>query len=97
MKLRTMSLFAAVATAALAVLSPSGAGIAAEDWPTRPVTLALVSPAGGATDRGLRPLAKLMQEEVGTPIAVTDMSGASGNLPTSCASTARSPSKPRAS
>lgn len=51
---------------------------AAQDWPSRPITLALVSPAGGGTDRGIRPLAKLIQDSIGQPVAVTDMSGASG-------------------
>jgi putative tricarboxylic transport membrane protein len=72
-----------IVLAAFGIVSVVAAGAkfspaAAEEWPSRPVTLALVSPAGGATDRGLRPLAKLLQNELGQPVAVTDMSGASG-------------------
>jgi len=52
------------------------------EWPERVINLALVSPAGGATDRGLRPLSKLLQDELGTPIAVMDMSGAAGSIAT---------------
>lgn len=48
------------------------------DWPERPITLALVSPAGGGTDRALRPTAQAMEDELGVAVSVTDMSGASG-------------------
>lgn len=52
---------------------------AATDWPTRPITVAMTSPAGGATDRGVRPLCALLERELGARrISLQDMSGAGG-------------------
>ncbi len=52
---------------------------AQSDWPRRPITVAMTAPAGGATDRGVRPLVKLMEEKIGAPrITLQDMSSAGG-------------------
>ncbi len=49
------------------------------DYPERPITVAMVAPAGGATDRGTRPVLELMKGALGAPaMAVQDMSGAGG-------------------
>jgi tripartite-type tricarboxylate transporter receptor subunit TctC len=48
-------------------------------YPERPITVAMVAPAGGATDRGTRPVLELMKQALPAPaMAVQDMSGAGG-------------------
>ena len=55
-------------------------GAAAEEWPTRPVTLVVKYSAGGGTDLLLRSLAKGMEEELGQRINVTNMTGGVGSI-----------------
>ena len=51
----------------------------AAGFPERPITVAMLSPAGGATDRGIRPMAAKLKPALGAPaIALQDMSGAGG-------------------
>jgi len=51
----------------------------AQDYPERPITVAMASPAGGATDCGTRPVLELMKGPLGArAIAAQDMSGAGG-------------------
>ena len=51
----------------------------AADYPERPITVAMLAPAGGATDRGTRPVLELMKQSLGArAMAVQDMSGAGG-------------------
>ena len=51
----------------------------AQEWPTRPITVAMAAPAGGATDLGTRAVTELMREPLGVrAIAFQDMSGAGG-------------------
>jgi tripartite-type tricarboxylate transporter receptor subunit TctC len=48
-------------------------------YPERPITVAMLAPAGGATDRGTRPVLEFMKEALGArAMAVQDMSGAGG-------------------
>ena len=48
-------------------------------YPERPITVAMLAPAGGATDVGTRPVLELMKESLGArAMAVQDMSGAGG-------------------
>jgi tripartite-type tricarboxylate transporter receptor subunit TctC len=48
-------------------------------YPERPITVAMLAPAGGATDRGTRPILELMKQSLGArAVAVQDMSGAGG-------------------
>lgn len=50
-----------------------------QNWPTRPIAVAMAAPAGGATDRGTRAFTDDMREHLGAPaIAFQDMSGAGG-------------------
>lgn len=52
---------------------------AESDWPRRPITVAMTAPAGGGTDRGVRPLVKLLEDKLGAPrITLQDMSAAGG-------------------
>lgn len=51
----------------------------AQSYPERPITVAMLAPAGGATDRGTRPVLELMKGPLGArAMAVQDMSGAGG-------------------
>lgn len=51
----------------------------AQAYPERPITVAMLAPAGGATDRGTRPVLELMKQSLGArAMAVQDMSGAGG-------------------
>jgi tripartite-type tricarboxylate transporter receptor subunit TctC len=48
-------------------------------YPERPITLAMMAPPGGATDRGTRPVVELMKKSLGTQsVALQNMSGAGG-------------------
>jgi tripartite-type tricarboxylate transporter receptor subunit TctC len=48
-------------------------------YPERPITVAMMSPPGGATDRGTRPVIELMKKAMGArSIALQNMSGAGG-------------------
>lgn len=51
----------------------------AQSYPDRPITVAMLAPAGGATDRGIRPVAAMLKDSLSAPaIALQDMSGAGG-------------------
>jgi tripartite-type tricarboxylate transporter receptor subunit TctC len=53
--------------------------VRAQDWPSRPITVAMAAPAGGATDLGVRAFADPMREALGArALAFQDMSGAGG-------------------
>ncbi len=69
------SLFAAAVTAVLAI-----GGAAAQDFPTRPITLVIPFPAGGSTDLVGRLIAERMSVELGQPVVVENKGGAGGNL-----------------
>jgi tripartite-type tricarboxylate transporter receptor subunit TctC len=56
------------------------AGTAAQEWPTRPITLVVKYSAGGGTDLLLRALAKGMEEKLGQRINVTNMTGGVGSI-----------------
>ncbi len=67
--------------AALAAVGVTGPGPArAQTFPTRPVTLIVPWPAGGATDRHLRVLADAASKHLGQPIVIDNKPGASGTL-----------------
>lgn len=62
---------------------------AAEGFPSRPITLILPFPAGGATDVQLRALAQAASRELGQPILISNRPGAGGTLgPAAMAQTA---------
>jgi tripartite-type tricarboxylate transporter receptor subunit TctC len=69
-------LIAAAAIAALAGI----AGANAQPYPSRPITMVVALPAGGAVDALARVLAEHMKTTLGQPIVVENMGGAGGTL-----------------
>lgn len=68
--------FYAAAIASLFAIAPA----AAQDFPTRPVTLVIPFAAGGSTDLVGRLIAERMSAELGQPVVVENKGGAGGNL-----------------
>ncbi len=65
---------------ALAAACLPGVPARAQNFPTKPVTLIVPWPAGGATDRHLRVLAEATSKHLGQPIIIDNKPGASGTL-----------------
>lgn len=53
--------------------------IAAQDYPTRPLTMIVPFPAGGATDTLARLLAERMRTVLGRPVIIENVAGAAGS------------------
>ena len=53
---------------------------AAEDYPTRPITMIVPFPAGGATDTVARYLGERMRAILGQPVIIENVGGAAGSL-----------------
>lgn len=68
-----------IGTAALALLA-GATGAAAQTYPSRPITIVVALPAGGAVDALGRVLAEHMKGTLGQPIIVENMGGAGGTL-----------------
>ena len=67
----------------LALAVPFACPVAAQDnYPTKPVTLVVPSPAGGTTDVVARIFAKKLQEIMGQPFLVDNRAGANGYIGT---------------
>lgn len=70
----------------LALVSPvfaSGAQeTAAIDWPTKPIEIVVPTAPGGNTDLTARVAAKYLEKELGKPVVIVNMSGASGAVGT---------------
>ncbi len=66
---------------AAALLGLAGNGIAAaQDYPTRPITMIVPFPAGGATDTLARYLAERMRDVLGQSIIIENIAGAAGSI-----------------
>ena len=63
----------------LAAIGSIGAA-RAQSFPTKPVTVVVPWPAGGATDRHLRVLADATSKHLGQPVIIDNTPGASGTL-----------------
>ncbi len=63
---------------ALAAVLMASAPAAAEEWPTRPVTMVIPFAAGGPTDAVGRLVAQHMSETLGRPVVVENVGGAGG-------------------
>jgi tripartite-type tricarboxylate transporter receptor subunit TctC len=67
--------------AAGAVALPAISRIAkAQVYPTRPITMIVLFPAGGAGDAALRIMAERMRRSLGQPIIIENVSGADGSI-----------------
>ena len=53
---------------------------AAQDYPSKPVTVVVPWPAGGPSDIAARPVAKALTDQLGKPFVVDNRGGASGNI-----------------
>src|ERR1700719_2957339 len=62
--------------AALGISGPAGA----DDYPSRPITMIVPFPAGGATDTLARFLAEKMRPSLGQPIVIENVGGAAGSI-----------------
>jgi tripartite-type tricarboxylate transporter receptor subunit TctC len=65
---------------ALAALLASMGGAAAQVYPSRPITIIVPFPAGGATDSFARILAEPLRASLGQPIVIENIGGAAGSL-----------------
>jgi tripartite-type tricarboxylate transporter receptor subunit TctC len=70
------SLLAAVVFAAVGTPSV----VAAQSWPSRPVTVIVPFPAGGATDLLARALGQELGEKLGQQFVIDNRTGATGNI-----------------
>lgn len=78
----------ALAAVASMLLLPFGA--AAQDYPTRAITLIVPWPAGGSTDTHLRKLGEIASRHLGQPIIIENKPGSGGMLgPAGMAATAK--------
>ncbi|RPJ72028.1 MAG: tripartite tricarboxylate transporter substrate binding protein [Desulfobacteraceae bacterium] len=67
---------------ALVFLAASAAGVAAADFPSKPITLIVPYPAGGSTDVVIRPLAEAAGKILGQPVMVENKGGGGGAVGT---------------
>src|SRR3954447_19250273 len=70
--------FTAAFVAVLAVLVPGV--VAAQAFPTRPVTLIVPFPPGGSTDTAARILGEAMRVPLGQPVVIENVGGAGGSI-----------------
>jgi tripartite-type tricarboxylate transporter receptor subunit TctC len=68
----------ACAVLAASAVAASVAGVAAQTYPSRPITVIVPYPAGGPTDTLARILAEHMKGTLGQPIIIENVSGAAG-------------------
>lgn len=61
-------------------MSSIGAAWSQTDFPNKPITLVVATPAGGATDKTVRLLAKQLQLKWKNGVVVENRAGASGNI-----------------
>src|SRR3954468_1023877 len=70
----------AVWAALLAVLTVNGAAVAADNFPSRPVTIIVPFSAGGPSDAMARILAERMKASLGEAVLIENVTGAGGSL-----------------
>jgi tripartite-type tricarboxylate transporter receptor subunit TctC len=64
----------------LAALALASAGVAAQNYPSKPVTLVVPYSAGGPTDTVARSLGQAMTKPLGQPVVVENVGGAGGTV-----------------
>ena len=77
-----------VLRAAAAVATLRAAGVSAQSWPNKPVTLVVPFPAGGGTDAFARPLTAVLTKNLGRQVIIDNRGGAGGTVGASIASRA---------
>ena len=66
--------------AAAVVLALSASWASAQDYPTKPITLIVPFPAGGATDQLMRALGDAASKHLGQPVIVDNRAGGGGAI-----------------
>ncbi len=64
----------------LAVSLPTIGNLAAQDYPSRPITMVVPFPAGGSTDAISRVMVDAMSGSLGQRVVIENVGGASGNI-----------------
>lgn len=54
--------------------------VAAQDWPSKPITMVVPWPPGGPSDIAARPLAQSLHQQLGVSVVVDNRAGAGGNI-----------------
>jgi tripartite-type tricarboxylate transporter receptor subunit TctC len=75
-----------VLRAAAAVAALRAAGVSAQSWPNKPITLIVPFPAGGGTDAFARPLTAALTKNLGRQVIIDNKGGAGGTVGASLAS-----------
>ncbi len=68
-----------IATSLICIFIAS-AGVHAQSWPNKPITLIVPTPPGGTTDFSARLVADSMSKTLGVPVLVDNKPGGSGNI-----------------
>ena len=71
---------ASILAASLLTIIPGSGPASAQSYPTRPVTMLVAFPPGGADDATARILQDPMQKALGQPIVIENVAGAGGTL-----------------
>ncbi len=66
-------------TALMIGLTLTSAALAQSDWPNRPIKIVVPTPAGGAYDRTIRPIAQELSQQLKQPVVIDNRPGA-GNI-----------------
>ena len=74
--MRRLGLAIAAAVLSAAIAAPAGA----QQYPDRPVKMIVPWAAGGDTDNIFRPLAPQLQKQLGQPVVIANVGGASGTV-----------------
>ena len=64
----------------LICMSFASAGVQAQSWPNKPITLVVPTAPGGTTDFSARLVAESMSKTLGVPVLVDNKPGGSGNI-----------------
>jgi tripartite-type tricarboxylate transporter receptor subunit TctC len=67
-------------TASLICVFLASAGVQAQSWPNKPITLVVPTAPGGTTDFSARLVADSMSKTLGVPVLVDNKPGGSGNI-----------------
>jgi tripartite-type tricarboxylate transporter receptor subunit TctC len=70
----------AAAVAAVVLFVAVGGALAQEAYPRKPITFIIPNEAGSSMDTSGRPLAELMQKELGQPMLIVNKPGAAGTI-----------------